>query len=146
MFATHAHVGKKMSVRRPPAKRRGRCPQPSCDPRPSTQSRGWPSGEEVVVACLTLHNGNGGPTATGPGQTDAAARRRARRSGVIGVEDKLENCDDDEDDDDARMHGMCRDRLSARDSPTGEANIRHEHQMSMGESESGVRLCGWLCI
>ena len=87
----------------------------------------------MVVACLTLHNGNGGPTATGPGQTDAAARRRARRSGVIGVEDKLENCDDDEDDDDARMRGMgipsvgsvlpCRDRLSARDSPTGEANI-----------------------
>ena len=45
----------------------------------------------------------------------------------------MENCDDDEDDDDARMRGMgipsdgsvlpCRDRLSARDSPTGEANI-----------------------
>ena len=111
-------------------------------------------GEVVaVVACLTLHNGNGGPTATGPGQTDAAARRRAHRSGVIGVEDKLENCVDDEDDDDARIHGCVArprrplmPRQVERDFPTGEANIRHEHQMLMGESESGVSLCGWLCI
>ena len=48
------------------------------------------------------------------------------RVSFIGVEDKLENCDDDEDDDDARMRGMCRpsasvlscrDRLSATPQP-----------------------------